>query len=54
MSYIVWNPARGFLRLWGPFAYPVWEPTLQGATAMTFTRAHAFANAYGGEVRGMS
>lgn len=41
---------RGYLRIDGPFAYPSWRQYATEATPMTFARAHAFANAYGGTV----
>ncbi len=52
--YVVVRLDRGYLALDGPFAYPVWQPRPELATPLSWFKAHAFANAYGGEVRGAS
>jgi hypothetical protein len=50
VNYIVVR-VGGYLALEGPFCYPHWVPAIEYATPLSWVRAHAFALAYGGEVR---
>lgn len=52
--YVVVKASGAYLKLDGPYGYPVWVPSLASAEVMSHSRASQCANAHGGTVQPVS